>query len=199
MSDNNIKPISNELIESVHNDVMQDPTYGKENELITSCFKRYPKNDDPIIVAMKIGLIDITNSTNLGRHKSRISVVELTNKIVGIKDFDSRVKEGDPDLVNELARNDNINLFSFSSKYCCYHNCNVYKKDSYSIFDNVLKDNLKKYKLDLTPYKLNKWREEFKYKDYNDAISDLLDNSDITIDFRRRKFDHFVWHKNRKR
>lgn len=189
--------ITNDDIEKVHNEVMNDPTYGRENKLITDCLKEYPLNTDRKIVAMKIGLIDITNSTNIGRYKSRISVVELANKIVGIKDFDCRVKDGDPNLVSELADNPNINLFSFASKYCCYHNCNVYEKDDYSIFDNVLMNNLKRYAPFLTPYKLDQWRIELKYKLYNDAIAELLEESNITVDFKRRKFDHYVWYSNK--
>lgn len=32
--------------------------------IITDAFRRFPNNTDLTIVAMKIGLIDITNSTN---------------------------------------------------------------------------------------------------------------------------------------
>lgn len=59
-------------------------------------------------------------------------------------------------------------------------------------------NNLKKYAPFLTPYKLDQWRIELKYKLYNDAIAELLGESKITVDFKRRKFDHYVWYKNRK-
>lgn len=46
-------------------------------------------------VAMKICLIDVTDSTNLSRYKKYISVVDLANIIVGIKDIDNIIKQGD--------------------------------------------------------------------------------------------------------
>ena len=44
-------------------------------------------------------------------------------------------------MVNLIARsNGKRNLFSFASKYCCYHNRNLYERDDYSILDTVLKE-----------------------------------------------------------
>lgn len=100
---------------------------------------------------MKAGLIDITNSTNISRYKSKISVVELAKCIVKIKNIDERIKAGDPEVVHEIARcNGKINLFSFASKYCCYHNKNIYGKDDYSILDTILKESLPRYFDDIT-------------------------------------------------
>lgn len=84
--------ISNESLNQVHQDVMNSDNYGKENDLITACFKRFPKNDDVAIVAMKVGLIDITNSTHVSQHKTKISAVELAESIVKIKNIDERIK-----------------------------------------------------------------------------------------------------------
>ena len=64
--------------------------------------KKFPLNTDPDMVAMKIGLIDITNSTHLSQHKSKISIVELANIIAAIPDVDERIKNGDPELVISL-------------------------------------------------------------------------------------------------
>lgn len=41
---------------------------------------------------MKIGLIDITNSTHLSQHKGKISMVELANMIADISNVDDRIK-----------------------------------------------------------------------------------------------------------
>ena len=69
--------ITNELIEEAHRQVKATNNYGKEDDLITDCFKRFPKNDDVTIVAMKVGLIDITNSTHVSQYKNKISAVEI--------------------------------------------------------------------------------------------------------------------------
>lgn len=192
--------ITNELIEEAHRQVKATDNYGKEDDLITDCFKRFPKNDDVTIVAMKVGLIDITNSTHVSQHKSKISVVEIAECIVGIKDIDERIKNGDPTIVNEIAKsNGKINLFSFATKYCCYHNKNLYGKDDYSILDTILKDHLPDYFADITTGQIKKWVDSYDYKSYNNYLTRKLDELGINVPFRKRKLDHYIWYNNRKK
>lgn len=190
--------ITNESVEEAERMVQESDNYGPENELISRCLHKFPNNTDPDLVAMKIGLIDITNSTHLSQHKSKISMVELANIIAAIPDIDARIAAGDPEVVNEIARsNGKINLFSFASKYCCYHNRNLYGKDDYSILDTVLKEYLPRYFDDVTKGQIQKWQDTFNYKAYNDYITRKLDELGITVEHRKRKFDHFVWYRNR--
>lgn len=190
--------ITNELIEGTHQIVMSSNNYGNEDKLITNAFIKFPQNTDQSIVAMKIGLIDVTNSTNISKYKSKISVDELANCIIKIQDIDKRIKAGDPKVVNEIAKcNGKINLLSFASKYCCYHNKNLYGRDDYSILDTVLKDSLPRYFDDITSDQIEEWRKNFQYEKYNDYITNKLDELGITLDFRKRKFDHFIWYNNR--
>lgn len=190
--------ITNETIEEAGRIVAETDNYGPEMEMITRCLRRFPDNTDPDIVAMKVGLIDITNSTHLSQHKSKISMVELSSIIASIPDIDARIKAGDPEVVNQIARsNGRINLFSFASKYCCYHNRNLYERDDYSILDTVLKEHLPLYFSDVTETQIDNWRKAYNYKAYNDYITKKLDELGITVEFRKRKFDLFVWYKNR--
>lgn len=190
--------ITNETIEEAGRIVAGTDNYGKEMKLISRCLKRFPNNTDADIVAMKVGLIDITSSTHLSQHKSKINMVELSEIIASIQDIDARIKAGDPDVVNEIAKsNGSINLFSFALKYCCYHNKYLYERDDYSIFDKVLKEHLPLYFSDVTKTQIEKWRKEYKYKEYNDYITKKLDELGITVEFRKRKFDLFVWYKNK--
>lgn len=190
--------ITNETIEEATALVQNTDNYGPENELITRCLIKFPLNTDPDLVAMKVGLIDITNSTHLSQHKSRISMVELAEVISSIPDVDARIAAGDPEVVNEIARsNGNINLFSFASKYCCYHNRNLYGRDDYSILDTVLKEYLPRYFDDVTKNQIQKWQDGYQYKSYNDYITKKLDELGITVENRKRKFDHYIWYKNR--
>ena len=197
------RDVSNDVINDATLDeiellVQGDPAYGPEIDLITRCLQRFPENTDPDIVAMKIGLIDITNSTHLSQYKSAISMAELPRIIARIKDIDARIAAGDPEVVNEIARsNGNKNLFSFASKYCCYHNRNLYKRDDYSILDGILRDYLPRYFSDITNSQIKRWKNSFSYQEYNDYITQKLDELKITVPFRKRKFDHFVWYKNR--
>ena len=190
--------ISNESLEEVARLVEEDAAYGAENRMITRCLQKFPKNTDPDVVAMKIGLIDITNSTHLSQHKSLIHMEELSRIIASIPDIDARIQEGDPGVINEIARsNGRINLFSFASKYCCYHNRNLYGKDDYSILDMVVRNYLPLYFPDITRGQIQNWQNRFEYGRYNDYITGKLDELGITTPHRKRKFDHFVWYKNR--
>ena len=123
---------------------------------------------------------------------------ELADIIAEISEIDKRIEAGDPEVVNEIARsNGKINLFSFASKYCCYHNRNLYGKDDYSILDAVLKEYLPRYFDDVTKRQIQTWQDNFNYKAYNDYITRKLDELYITVEYRKRKFDHFVWYTNR--
>lgn len=189
------------MIQNAEKDVMRNHTYGPEIELVKSCLKKYPDNTDIDIVAMKIALIDVTNSTNLSRQKSEINISELAKKIVGINSIDERIEKGDPEVVNEIANcNGNVRLFSFASKYCCYHNKYVYNRDDYSIFDKVMKENLLKYfkNNNITKNGIESWRKKLNYKEYNDFITDNLNSLGIKSKYRKRQFDLFVWYNNRK-
>ena len=154
--------ITNESIEDVDAEVEATENYGRENRLITDCFKKYPSNIDIETVALKIGLIDITNSTNISRYKRFISVVELAEIISSIPNIDERIKNGDPEVVATIARaNGKINLFSFASKYCCYHNNNLYGRDDYSILDTVLKESLPKMFKDIKKSNIQHWVDTY--------------------------------------
>lgn len=192
-----ILKLSNCDLEKAHTAVLKDDKYGAENTLIKKILKKYPTNTTEEIVAMKISLIDVTNSTNLSKYKSKISLSELTASICSIQDFDKRIKNGDPTLVKKIANQDGINLFSFATKYCCYHNYMIYNRDDYSIYDGILKSNLKKY-IDITENQIENWRKDCDYESYHNLIGEILSNNNINIKNKRRKFDHFVWWQNRK-
>lgn len=196
--------LNDSLLLAAENEVKKDKKYGPEQDLIDTFFKKYPKNTDKLIVAAKIAIIDTTNSTNLARYKSKISLCDVVDIIMGIKDFDARLKQGDVALVEEISRTSkekyDINLFSFATKYCCYHNVHVYGKDDYSIFDNVVKDHLKDYntkKHSVSAYQVEKWRTQMDYKAFNNYIGNLLDDYKITLSNRRRAFDYLLWYDNK--
>lgn len=190
--------INNKNIETINKKVLDSFNYGKESKIIHDVLIKFPLNNDINVIAMKIAVIDITNSTHLSQYKSKISLYDLAEIIYSIKDFDNRVKNGDPELVNIIAKNNGaVNLFSFASKYCTYHNVEIYNNDHYSIFDSVVKKILPIYEDDINENKLNKWRKSYDYKSFNDYIGKVLDKYNITISNKRRKFDHFMWYPNR--
>lgn len=190
--------------------VDSDPKYGKEQEIIKSVLSKHPENKDIIDIAIKISVIDLTNSTQLTNYKSKISLFDLAEIIAKIENFDLRLSQGDVSLVSELAtkcknfggEGNGVNLLSFASKYCCYHNVFIYDRDDYSIFDSVVSEHLYEYatkQLPLAKTKPEQWRSDIQYESFNAYIGKLLDEYGITdsVKGRRRMFDHFLWFANR--
>ena len=191
---NNIVLRSKDLHEG-HNDVLSDDKYGKEYRLIEDVLKKYPNNKTIEDVACKIAVIDFTNSTNLRQNK--INLYTLAKIITNI-DFDAKVAKGDVSLVSDIISKCPVKLYSFASKYCCYHNTFLYNRDDYSIYDSVVKKHLPEYATEKLP--ASKWRRNFNYETFNQYIGDLLDEYGITAATepqRRRLFDHYVWYKNK--
>ena len=190
---NNIVLRSKDLHEG-HNDVLSNNKYGKEYQLIESVLKKYPNNKTIEDVACKIAVIDFTNSTNL-HFFNLYTLAEIITSI----NFDARVARGDVSLVSDIISKCPVKLYSFASKYCCYHNTFLYNRDDYSIYDSVVKKHLPEYATEKLP--ASKWRKNFNYETFNQYIGDLLDEYGITAATepqRRRLFDHYVWYKNRK-
>lgn len=88
-------------------------------------------------------------------------------------------------------------MYGSEGNDCCYHNRNFYERDDYSILDTVLKDYLPRYFGCVTRNQIQRWQDSFNYKAYNDYITRKLDELGITVEYRKRKFDLFVWYKNR--
>ena len=190
---NNIVLRSKDLHEA-HNDVLSDDKYGKEYRLIEDVLKKYPNNKTIEDVACKIAVIDFTNSTNLHFSTNLYTLAEIITSI----NFDARVAGGDVSLVSDIISKCPVKLYSFASKYCCYHNTFLYNRDDYSIYDSVVKKHLPEYATEKLP--ASKWRKNFNYETFNQYIGDLLDEYGITAATepqRRRLFDHYVWYKNR--
>lgn len=191
-------PITEENIEEQHKFVGASFNYGKEGLIIHDVLNAFPFHNDLDTIAMKIAVIDVTNSTHLSQYKSKLSLYDLAKLILEIPDVDKRLEKGDPKLVNTIAKNiGTINMFSFASKYCTYHNVEVYGRNDYSIFDGIVKNTLPHYIPGLTAYRIDKWRVNFEYELFNECVGKLLDKNNINIPFRRRKFDHFLWYANR--
>lgn len=193
--------ITNNDLEKVAKDVADAKRYGEEGKIIKAVLKKYPNNTDDAIIAMKIALIDMTNSTNLNKHLGNIELGAMVKKIRE-SNFDIRVKKGDLSLVSELSKwskENGVNLFSFWSKYCLYHNVHCYERDDYSIYDSVVNQHLKKYNPKFTPYYLDKLRNAFDYKSFMECMNSVISENNLDVKNVRRKLDWFIWYNNRTR
>ena len=200
--------LSNEELDNAYSAVLADSTYGVELSLVSRILNQpqFQKNINVDIVALKIALIDVTNSTHLHQYKKQINIQELADLIVNhIKDFDLRVSQRDDTLVEELAKcNGSINLFSFASKYCHYHNALIYGRDDYAKYDGIVQKCLPLYlakanicisEKKVTSNTLNKLRKRFDYHTFNDLIDRIL--RDISTPMKKSKFDYVMWYYNR--
>lgn len=190
-------PLTEENIMKYHKAVWDSPNYGKEARIIHDVLNAFPLNNDINTVAMKVAVIDVTNSTHISQYKSQVSLYDIAELIVNIDGFDERLKAGDPELVNLIANTGKKNLFSFASKYCTYHNFEIYQRDDYSIYDGVVKETLPHYVSGISAHKIDSWRLNYDYKSFNDLIGNLLDEKGIFLKGRRRMVDHFMWYANR--
>ena len=192
-------------INKTEEDVKKDPKYGENanGKLLEDYFKDHRKNDDYLTVLHKIILIDYTNSTQLQQHKQDFTVYSLAKDIMSIPNLDERIENGDPTVVDTIAELTNINLFSFASKFCFYHN-----REKYSIFDGVVTDTLPQY-IDVTKSYIKECKDDKKdkkkeadkkksYKDYRDIIDKLIKVYNLESEHMiRQKLDHFLWFPNK--
>ena len=103
---------------------------------------------------------------------------DLADFILKIDGFDERLAKGDPALVNIIAKNTGaINLFSFASKYCTYHNVEIYERDDYSIFDGIVRKTLPQYIKGISSN--DSWRISYNYEEFNNCIGEYLDKNNI--------------------
>jgi hypothetical protein len=193
------KQITNQDLDSVVQIIQNDFRYGVENDRIDTAFKKFKSNTDEDIIAMKIALVDMTNSTNLNKHLGKIGLNDMIHEIMNIN-FDERVQQGDISLVSELthwSKKQGVILFSFFSKYCLYHNYHCYERDDYSIFDSVVKEHLKDYNEKFIPNRLDKLRLNCDYEGYMSCIDMVIKDNSLTTKNVRRKLDWYIWYNNR--
>lgn len=190
------KPLKPKVALTVAN--LQQFTISSNFQLIYSYLKVHPLNTDFMTVASKIALIDSTNSTHLALYQNVFSISDIADIIVDLAinyNLDTLIQNGETQAIEKIAQAcklKGINLFSFATKYCCYHNICVYGKDDYSIYDSVFATYLPYY-ASVSTYKIETCRANMDYKSYNKLIENILNTHKINIPDRRRLFDNFIW------
>lgn len=219
------KTFSDNDLEQVIRDMHDDSRYGVDNGFTQKALEQFPDNTDSAVIAMKIAIVDMENSTQLSRllgekGKRNINLKDIVGKIQSIP-FDERVSSGDLSLVSELSlwsSSLGLNLFSFFSKYCTYHNTYVYNKDDFSIFDKIVKEHIGDYlsladcreffgadtKLrkgqtvtKLVDSKIEAMRQSCDYEQYVKLVDFLLQRHSVARPNKRRELDWFLWYRNR--
>ena len=139
-------------------------------------------------------------SRNLSNQRGTMqtSVFSLADQIVAhCKELDQMIQSGDPEAVRLIAGFGTVNLFSFATKYCCYHNTLCYGRDDYSIYDNIVADVIPCY-LDVRRFYISQCRVKKEYLEYKRIIDTLITVHGLqAVPQIRRKMDHFLWFTNR--
>ena len=189
--------IKNEKITEQAEKAVNDKIYKQTEPMLHELLKQFPENNEPYQIAAKVLMLDKLYATQIFNYKKLEFLTEIVENIRTIPNFDERVKNGDPTVVPDIYRGFKKRMFSFATKYCCLHNSVVYGKDDYSIYDSSVRKYLPKYAkilgVKLTGTQLDDWYKKGDYKAFNDAVDDVLEKAEITVENRKRKFDLFLW------
>lgn len=193
--------LTNQQISAKAEETLRQESYQKTESLLWELFQKMPENKSPGEIAAKVLLLDRLYATQLFRYRKTDYLREVVENIRSIERFDERVQRGDPGLVSDLCRKFDKGVFSFATKYCCLHNTVVYKRDDYSIYDSSVHKLLPKYAkavgIQLTGAQIEEWKKAADYKAFNEAVDMVLNQAEITLDERKRKFDLFLWSQRR--
>lgn len=148
------RPNSNQVIKYIKN--LPEIYNLGETSLDKLFHETYPKNDDYSEILAKVILLDKIYSTNI------YYPFIMSENILNIIDFDTRVRMGDLSLIDEIAhiitpKGSTKRCYSFATKYCNRHNPEYFPiYDSYvdkllfnlnklDNFTSIKRDELKQY------------------------------------------------------
>jgi len=134
---------TNDLLDKYIEKFNNDERYYPADQAIINLFDAFPENKRIEDILLKLSVINDLYSTNiLGTFKMAKHILQL--------DIDEGLRQGDPDIVHQIAvghdirkkiNNKEINFYSFATKYCNWHN-----KASYAIYDSFVHKMLMAYK-----------------------------------------------------
>ncbi|MBP5544027.1 MAG: hypothetical protein ILM98_08125 [Kiritimatiellae bacterium] len=109
--------------------------YYDQEVAVSKLFKQYPNNTEHWQILLKVTVLNTFYSTSI------YDVNAVARHIGQIRDIDSRLKEGDENLVEEIqcvtvGRGDKqrgLIFYSFATKYCSHHN-----PEAFPIYDSFV-------------------------------------------------------------
>ncbi|STQ83719.1 hypothetical protein [Helicobacter fennelliae] len=175
----------------------------RENELaLIDLVKHYKSNDSLKSILLKIATLNEFYSTNIKRAFSmanHILKLDIDTKLKALKDSPHNELRCCKELVHSIANLEGTNFISFASKYCSFHN-----QELFPIFDNLVakvlcqlqkSDNFS----DFNPRRFanNPQHQLRDYAIFKKAILDFINFYDLK-DFNFKEIDRFLWQKGRK-
>lgn len=136
MNNNNYAKLqkpTQDLVSKYINEFNTDDRYFPADIAIDNLIVKFPKNNCVYDVILKVATINALYSTRI------MDISGMANHIVRL-DIDSKLDDGNLDLVEEIATGHGIGrgsggsrFFSFATKYCNWH-----RKDIYPIYDRFV-------------------------------------------------------------
>lgn len=175
--------------------------YGIQEMLLKTLVKKHPDHKNRAAVDTKVKLLNLFYSTGIQ------AVSKMTDNIVGIKDIDARLEQGDLTLVPQIATlklngGERFN-YSFATKYCALH-----QPEKFPIYDSIVADTFEslfvkgyfpKYTYSRSksksPNTFTKGEFAAKLKEYNFFVEfyryfmELFDLTDRSV----REIDSYIW------
>ena len=179
---------STELIDKYIKLFNNDLRYKPADDAINKLFSAFPSNKEVEDILLKISVINDLYSTNI------LATFKMAKHIQKL-DIDKKLRDGNLDIVNEIATGHNIrrkktntelNLYSFATKYCNWHN-----QDSFAIYDSFV-DKI------LIAFKKKYLFSDFKQSDLKDfrKFKRILDDFVIFFNLQShslKEIDKFLW------
>ena len=183
-----IEKPTNELFHKYLEKFKMDKRYYLADEAIINLFTAFPQNKKLEDILLKISVINDLYSTNIfGTFKMAEHIQNL--------DIDDRLKRGDPELVNDIAKghgirtkknNTELNFYSFATKYCNWHN-----QKSYAIYDSFVEKVLLAYqKQDNFSNFIQSDLKEF--KQFKNILLDFVNHYRLNSNS-LKEIDKFIW------
>lgn len=157
--------------------------YSAQETAVNRVFRDYSSNSELENILIKCSVLNDFYSTNI------FKIYPVAKHVLALN-IDERLKNGDPTLVNEIAKNDiggkEKNFYSFASKYCSHHN-----QLEFPIYDSYVHKVLKYF------------RNVDKFFNFDEAdLKDYPKFKNILIEFRSfykldkynlKELDKFLW------
>lgn len=125
---------TNKLVDSYLNKWYANEAYIVQDKAIKKIFKSSPQNTDLSDVFIKATILNTFYNTQI------FSILPVAQHILKIRNMDDRLQKGDESLIAEFKEVDlggekHLNLYSFATKYCHFHN-----NDAFPMYDSYLLD-----------------------------------------------------------
>ncbi len=175
--------------QNILDNLLEDINLKKYNDQETSLnllINNYNSNNKLENILLKSSVINDFYGTNI------FSIYEVAKKIHSITNFDELLLKGDPKLVNKMKEVNNHSFYSFSTKYCSFH-----EPLKYPIYDSNV-DNVLWYFKNNKYFNSSSFKNRKSLKDYETfktILDDFLNEINTTnkTNYNYKEIDHYLW------